>query len=109
MEVIQLTEAAQAQAAKLLSEQDGKDGLRVAVVGSGCKGSQYKIGFDALTVEDEVHEYDNGLTVMVDKESATLLEGCSLEFHETSEGVGFEVINPGTSGCRGCDKNPSCQ
>jgi len=77
-------------------------------VGGGCSGLQYKLGFDSLNDEDEVHEYEDGLTVMVDKKSAALLEGCSLEFHETIEKTGFEVINPGASGCCGCGKSFSC-
>ncbi len=111
MEVIQLTAAAQTQALKLLAERNATkqvDGLRIVAVGTDCQ-AHYQLGFDALKSTDVVHEYDNGLKVMVDEESVTPLKGCSLEFHDTSTQTGFEIINPKTSGCGGCSGNSGCK
>ncbi len=106
MEVIALTDKAQVQAKTLLDDQGSEqDGLRVAVKGGGCSGFQYKIGFDVVSESDATHQYDNGLTVMVDQKSATLLEGCSLEFHNEIERMGFEVVNPGACSTCGCGKS----
>lgn len=106
MEAIKLTEAAQESAKSLLSkESQPKTGLRIAVMGGGCSGLQYKIGWDDPTEQDNITTYDNGLIVMVDQKSAVLLEGSVLEFHNTIEQQGFEVQNPQACGTCGCGKS----
>lgn len=106
MEVIKLTEAAQERASSLLSkENEPKEGLRIAVIGGGCSGYQYKLGFDNVKESDEVHEYPNGLVVMVDPKSDVLLKGCTLEFHDQIDKTGFEVQNPNATGCCGCGQS----
>ena len=53
MEVIKLTTVAQEAARDLLNKEDTpKGGLRIAVIGGGCSGLQYKIGFDDETLCD---------------------------------------------------------
>lgn len=106
MEILKLTEKAQSHALELLSREDGAAvGLRVAVIGGGCSGLQYKLGWDDPKEEDFVHEYENGLRVLVDPKSATMLTGASVEFNDTLAKTGFEIINPNaTSGC-GCGKS----
>lgn len=111
MEIVKLTDEAQKQAKALLDKklkdepESGYDGLRVAVIGGGCSGLQYKLGFDSGKEADEVHQYENGLVVMVDEKSAVLLQGCSLEYHNSIEQQGFEVQNPNATGCCGCGKS----
>lgn len=106
MEVIKMTEAAQKSAKELLSkESEPKTGLRVAVMGGGCSGLQYKIGWDDPSEKDNIHTYENGLVIMVDEKSAVMLEGSILEYHNTIEQQGFEVQNPQATGCCGCGKS----
>ncbi len=106
METIELTEAAQEQAKALLSkEEEPKAGMRVAVTGGGCNGLQYKIGWDDPAEGDIVTTYENDLVVMVDHKSAVLLEGSTLEYHNTIDRQGFEVQNPNAKGCCGCEKS----
>ncbi len=106
METIKLTETAQQQAkALLINEKEPKDGLRVAVIGGGCAGLQYKLGFDNIKEDDLIHEYDNGLKVFVDQKSSVYLAGTTLEYHDSIENSGFEVINPNAKGCCGCGKS----
>ncbi len=109
MEAIKLTSAAQESAKELLNkESDPKIGLRVAVMGGGCSGLQYKIGWDDPAEKDDIHTYENGLVLMVDEKSAVMLEGSVLEYHNTIERQGFEVQNPQATGCCGCGKSFSC-
>ena len=105
-EVIKLTETAQERAKTLLSrEESSKEGLRVAVIGGGCSGLQYKIGWDNPTENDFVHEYENGLKVFVDPKSGVILSGSSMDFYDSLDRSGFEIDNPNaTSGC-GCGKS----
>ena len=101
--MIQLTEAAQIAAKDLLAKEEGpSSGLRVAVVGGGCSGLSYKLGFDTPSEADETHEYDNGLIVMVDDKSIEHLKGSTLEYHNTIDRSGFEVVNPNATRSCGC-------
>lgn len=108
METIKLTETAQLQAKNLLDKQeDPSKGFRIAVVGRGCRGLQYKIGWSTPKEGDLVHSYDNGLKVLVDQKSASLLDGATMEFHIDPMNPGFEVVNPNSEDCGGCSKRSS--
>jgi iron-sulfur cluster assembly protein len=89
-------------------EEESKAGLRVAVIGGGCSGLQYKLGWDDPSERDEVHKYENGLLVIIDEKSAEFLKETTLEFHDSIERQGFEVKNPGASSCCGCGNSFSC-
>lgn len=105
-EIIELTPKAQEQAKALLSkEQESKEGLRIAVIGGGCSGLQYKLGWDDSKEGDAIHEYDNGLKVMVDEKSAFFLLGSKLEYYDDINRNGFDVINPNASSTCGCGKS----
>ncbi len=106
MEVTKLTEAAQQRAKTLLDrEEDTKEGFRIAVIGGGCAGLQYKIGWDDSKEDDFIHEYENGLKVFIDPKSATLLSGATMDFYDSLEKSGFEVDNPNAQGGCGCGKS----
>lgn len=95
MEILQLTPKAQERAKLLLSEEkESKDGLRVAVIGGGCSGLQYKLGWDNAKETDTIHEYENGLKVLVDEKSSLFLLGSQLEYYDDLNRNGFEVVNP---------------
>lgn len=106
MEILKLTEKAQKQALTLLSREDPRPaGLRVAVIGGGCSGLQYKIGWDDPKEEDFIYEYENGLKVFVDPKSSTMLTGASMEYNDTLQKAGFDINNPNATGCCGCGKS----
>ncbi len=106
MEIIELTANAQEHAKALLGkEEEPKDGLRVGVIGGGCSGLQYQFVFANATESDMVHEYENGLKVMVDPKSALYLTGSQLEFHNDLMRSGFEVVNPNASNTCGCGES----
>jgi iron-sulfur cluster assembly protein len=102
-EIIALTPKAQEHAKALLSnEEEPKGGLRIAVIGGGCSGLQYKLGWDDATEDDMTHHYENGLTVIVDDKSALHLTGSTLEYYDDINRNGFEVENPNAKSCCGC-------
>ncbi len=106
MEILKLTEKAQSQALTLLNRQNPTPtGLRVAVIGGGCSGLQYKLGWDDPKEEDFVYECSNGLTVLVDPKSAPMLTGASVEFNDTLEKAGFEIKNPNATTTCGCGES----
>ena len=104
--MLAVTEKAQQQAEQLReSTEDSKDGLRVAVMGGGCSGLQYKLGWDEAKEDDVIQEYPNGVKILVDPKSAPLLVGSTLEFHDELNRSGFEVVNPNSCGTCGCGKS----
>ena len=89
---IQSTDAANASAS-----------LRVQIVGGGCSGMSYKLGFEttAPTELDTVTEKD-GVTVLIDKKSALYLKGTELDFSDGLNGTGFTFNNPNAKRSCGC-------
>jgi len=76
--------------------------LRVSVVGGGCSGFSYQLGFDEQPQEgDQVLEYD-GVRVLVDATSAEHLAGTEIDFVSSLHGGGFRFSNPKASHTCGC-------
>src|ERR687887_2449898 len=67
---IMLTKKAEDKVKEILSEQpEPYAGLRIQVVGGGCSGFQYRMGFDKNFSDqsDTIFEFD-GLKVFIDKQ-----------------------------------------
>ena len=76
--------------------------LRVSVVGGGCSGFSYQLGFDEHAREgDQVLEYD-GVRVLVDPSSAEYLVGTEIDFVSRLHGGGFQFSNPKATHTCGC-------
>jgi iron-sulfur cluster assembly protein len=103
--MIQITEKA-VKEIKRIRETDptAKDAnLRVMVVGGGCSGMSYKLGFDnqPAGASDKVFEKD-GVKVMVDAKSYLYLAGTELDFTDGLNGTGFVFSNPNAKRTCGC-------
>jgi len=101
---IVLTKKAEDKVKEILSEQsEPYAGLRIQVVGGGCSGFQYRMGFDKgfSDQSDAVFEFD-GLKVFVDATSVMYLNGCIVDYVETLEGAGFKFENPNVKSTCGC-------
>lgn len=103
--MITLTEKA-VKEIKRLQEQDaaavGKP-LRVQVVGGGCSGMSYKLGFDnePANTMDKTFERD-GVMLIVDNKSFLFLTGTELDFSDGLNGKGFVFSNPNAKRTCGC-------
>lgn len=77
--------------------------LRVMVVGGGCSGMSYKLGFDNQPVSgsDKVFEKD-GVKIAVDAKSFLYLAGTELDFTDGLNGTGFVFKNPNAKRTCGC-------
>jgi iron-sulfur cluster assembly protein len=77
--------------------------LRVQVVGGGCSGMSYKLGFDKEPVgaNDKVFEQD-GVKVVVDQKSYLFITGTELDFSDGLNGTGFTFKNPNAKRTCGC-------
>ncbi len=106
--MLTLTENAVNQIKKAQMDTNSVDkSLRVAVVGGGCSGNQYQIGFDTEYAGDSKFE-SGGITVLVDERSAPMLAGIEIDFVESMQGSSFVFNNPNSDGGCGCGKSFSC-
>lgn len=104
---ITLTKKAEEKVKEILSEQqESFAGLRLQVVGGGCSGFQYRMGFDKNYNEtnDAVFEFD-GLKVFVDKTSLLYIDGSEVDYIEGLHGSGFKFNNPNVAGTCGCGES----
>jgi iron-sulfur cluster assembly accessory protein len=103
---IEVTPAARDQVIKIMDRQ-GKPGaaLRLYVQGGGCSGLTYGMSFDRKETGDEVAYQDGGLTVVVDRASAPLLEGLKVDFLLGLEASGFKISNPNAKETCSCGKS----
>ena len=77
--------------------------LRVQVVGGGCSGMSYKLGFDKDVAEsDKVFEQPGGLKIVVDAKSYLFIQGMDLDFSDGLNGTGFTFNNPNAKRTCGC-------
>lgn len=101
---IALTKKAEEKVKEILSEQQEPcAGLRIQVVGGGCSGFSYRMGFDKNFNDqsDAVFEFD-GLKVFIDKASLLYMEGAEVDYVEGLHGAGFKFSNPNATGSCGC-------
>ena len=101
---ITLTDKAKEKVKEILVDQpETFAGLRIQVVGGGCSGFQYRMGFDKNFNDqnDSVFEFD-GLRVFIDKSSLLYMDGAEVDYIEGLHGAGFKFNNPNVSGSCGC-------
>jgi Fe/S biogenesis protein NfuA len=95
--MIIVTDGARSQIETLL-RQEGRGGLalRAAVAGRGPGGFLYRLGFvgpEERQPDDQIQEM-GAFRVLVDAESAPLLDGATIDFVEGPQGSGFRIDNP---------------
>ena len=76
-------------------------GLRISVVGGGCSGFQYSLGFDGRKDGDTLTVLD-GVNVFVDEISLPYIAGTTLDYVEGLHNAGFRFDNPRASRTCGC-------
>ncbi|MFM7718692.1 MAG: HesB/IscA family protein [Actinomycetota bacterium] len=93
--VIEVTERAARKVRALATKEGRPDAcLRVRVVSGGCSGYAYELGFeDAPAADDRVVETD-GVRVLVDPESAEIVEGSTLDLDASLLEGGLKMRNP---------------
>ncbi|HLH75161.1 MAG TPA: iron-sulfur cluster assembly accessory protein [Candidatus Binataceae bacterium] len=76
--------------------------LRVGVVGGGCSGFQYSLGFDAEQRDNDVRVHFDGVDVVIDEVALPYIAGTTLDYVEGLHGAGFKFDNPRASHTCGC-------
>ena len=102
---VTLTEKAAKEVQRVMSDQKMPEAtyLRLGVVGGGCSGFQYSLGFDDKIddVKDELSE-QHSIKMAVDKKSELFLDGTVLDFFDGLEKRGFTFNNPNAVKSCGC-------
>jgi len=104
--LIRLTHRAGAKVSKLLTRQGRPEGiLRVAVVGGGCSGLQYKMDLQDKPVNRDILVESQGVRVVVDPKSALYVTGSELDYQESLQDGGFKVSNPNAASSCSCGES----
>lgn len=94
--LIKVLEGASNKLRSLLKKQGRLDNgaLRVAVIGGGCSGLQYKMDLVDGPANRDILVESNQVRVVIDPKSALFVTGSELDFSEDLQQGGFKVTNP---------------
>jgi iron-sulfur cluster assembly protein len=93
--IVNVTDKAASKARTILAERGIENGaLRVFVVGGGCSGYQYGMAIARNREDGDIAIDVNGVTILIDEESAPLLEGAEVDYVEDLMKSGFTIFNP---------------
>ena len=93
--LIKLTENASRRLRSLLEKQGRPEGaLRIAVIGGGCSGLQYKMDLVDGPAPRDILVLSSDVRVVIDPKSALFVSGSVLDFSEDLQKGGFKVTNP---------------
>jgi iron-sulfur cluster assembly protein len=103
--LIRLTASAANKVTTLLTKQGRPNGvLRVAVLGGGCSGLQYKMDLQDGPANRDILVETGGVRVVVDPKSALYVTGSELDYLDTLQG-GFKVKNPNAATSCSCGES----
>jgi iron-sulfur cluster assembly protein len=104
--LIRLTDAAGKKLVFLLQKQGRPTGvLRVAVVGGGCSGLQYKMDLQDQPQNRDILVESAGVRVVVDPKSALYVTGSELDYVDALTEGGFKVKNPNAATSCSCGES----
>ncbi len=88
---------------KAVMEEQGEtdSALRVLLVPMG-QGVQYMLSLDKEVTEDDITLHQDGVRLLVDRDSAPLLEGTTIDYHEDLMRSGFVIDNPNIARSGSC-------
>ena len=93
--LIKVTENAAHKLLGLLQKQGRPSGaLRVAVIGGGCSGLQYKMDLVDGPANRDILVESSNVRVVVDPKSALFVSGSVLDYSDDLQKGGFKVTNP---------------
>ena len=101
--IITVTDKAAEKAKSILADKGVEGGaLRVFVVGGGCSGYQYGMAIARNREDDDIAIDVGGLTILVDSESAPLIDGAEVDYVEDIMKSGFTIFNPNATHSCAC-------
>ena len=104
--LLKVSESASVKVKSLLQRQGRSDGvLRVAVIGGGCSGLQYKLDLQDAPANRDILVESGGIKVVVDPKTAIYVTGSQLEYADKLEDGGFKVNNPNAASTCSCGES----
>ena len=104
--LIKVTPSAAKKVVTLLQKQGRPTGvLRVAVVGGGCSGLQYKMDLQDQPANRDFLVESAGIRVVVDPKSALYVTGSALDYIDALQEGGFKVKNPNAASSCSCGES----
>ena len=101
--IVTITDKAAEKARNILNERGIENGaLRVFVVSGGCSGYQYGMAIARSREDDDIAIEASGVTLLVDAESAPLLDGAEVDYVEDLMKSGFTIFNPNATRSCAC-------
>jgi iron-sulfur cluster assembly protein len=102
---ISLTTAAAERVRTFLIRRGHGIGLRLSVKKTGCSGFAYVVNYaDDMGGDDLVFE-DQGVKVIVDRDSLAFLDGTQVDFVRQGLNEAFRFRNPNVKGECGCGES----
>ena len=90
-----ITEKASEKLTSLLTRQGRPNGaLRLAVIGGGCSGLQYKMDLVDGPANRDILVRTCNVNVVMDPKSARFVSGSLLDYSDDLQKGGFKVTNP---------------
>ena len=109
--MITVTTTAADKLKEILTEEGQPEAaLRVIVVPNGS-GAQYMLTLENEAQDDDIVMHENGVRVLVDNSSVSLLEGAEIDYMEGLMRSGFVINNPNvqsTGGSCACGGSGGC-
>ena len=104
--LLKVSESASVKVKSLLQRQGRSNGvLRVAVIGGGCSGLQYKLDLQDAPANRDILVESGGIKVVVDPKTAIYVTGSQLEYADKLEDGGFKVNNPNAASTCSCGES----
>lgn len=100
--MITITQQASNKILELMKEEQDVSGLRIYVRGGGCSGYQYGMSLESKIGDDDTVIDKDGVKVVIDPQSAPLLQGAEIDYVESIQGSGFSIKNPQAKTTCGC-------
>lgn len=103
---VALTDLAIVKVRELIQAENDPDlALRVAVRPGGCSGFSYEMFFDTQVEDGDIVEMfgpEKDVKVVVDPQSAKMVQGATLDYKDGLMGAGFSINNPNVNKSCGC-------
>jgi len=102
---VSLTSSAHERVRSFLYKRGSGVGLRLGVRRTGCSGFAYVVNYaDEIAADDVVFEQE-GVNVIVDRESLALIDGTEIDFVKQGLNEAFKFRNPNVRGECGCGES----
>ena len=104
--MVKVSASAAKKVSSLLTKQGRPQGvLRVAVIGGGCSGLQYKMDLQDGPANRDILVESAGVRVVVDPKSALYVTGSELDYVDALQDGGFKVTNPNAATSCSCGES----